>query len=331
MSTLHLAKDTHHDRSAMAERLDVSAQILNFEPGLYSVEVFAQKVMRGASGMLVPCIRLDPIPSPHGPCAFVSALTGSCLVDPEAPPAYLRVAGGTASVLLTIYKMAGGMVAPELRISLVQPPNGPRAENKAAASLPSEPLRLLAHIERAGDITGTGGDWVGQPGSRGALEGFAVTPSGEVRPEDIEYQAILGSDWTTPWLAGGEFCGSRGLSLPLLGVRMRLRGDAAKTHQCTYWGSFAGVGEIGPATDGAACANGGATLEALRVVLSRRATTPQPRPTAPAPRPGEAGQKPKLPAAAGKTAPPPAKAAAKSAKPAAARSLSSIRATLTRK
>jgi hypothetical protein len=192
----------------------------------------------------------------------------------------------------------------------------------------------MAHIERTGDIAVPGGAWAGQPGRSGALEGFAITPSGGVRPEDIEYQAILGSDWTTPWLAGGEFCGSRGLSLPLLGVRIRLRGEAAKSHQCAYWGSFAGAGEIGPALDGAVCAKGGATMESLRVVLSRRAATPQPSATPPRPpeiRQAEAAPKAKLRVAAGKDAPPSMpKPASKPAKPVAAEKLSSIRATLGR-
>jgi hypothetical protein len=314
------------------ERLDVSAQILNFEPGLYSVEVLAQKTVRGASGMVVPCIRLDPISGEDGPRAFVSALSESCLVDPEAPPAYLRVAGGPAAVLLTIYKLANGMAAPELRISLLQPKTPRIEEAKAADILPSEPLKLMAHIERSGDLTVSGGVWAGQPGGRGALEGFAVTPSGDIRPEDIEYQAILGSDWTTPWLTGGEFCGSRGLSLPLLGVRIRLRGEAAKTYQCSYWGSFVGAGEIGPVVDGAVCATGGAIMETLRVVLSRRSATAQASAVAPAPLPAEPVQRAKLRVASDKDAPAPAKPPAKPSKPAASgRSLSSIRASLGRK
>ncbi len=314
------------------DRLDVSAQILNFEPGLYSVEVLAEKTVRGASGMLVPCIRLDPLSGDEGPRAFVSALSGSCLIDPEAPLAYLRVAGGTATVLLTIYKLANGMAAPELRICLLQAKSARVEETKAAAVLPSEPLKLMAHIERSGDITVSGGTWAGQPGGRGALEGFAVTPSGGILPEDIEYQAVLGSDWTTPWLTGGEFCGSRGLSLPLLGVRIRLRGEAAKIYQCSYWGSFVGVGEIGPALDGAVCASGGAIMETLRIVVSRRAAIPQVRAVAPAPRVEEAVQKAKLRVAADKDAPAAAKALAKPPKPAmATKGLSSIRASLGRK
>ncbi len=251
-------------------KLEVSAQILSFEPGLYSVDVQAPQIMRGASGMTVPCVRLDPINSGEASRAFVSALSDTNLIYPGEHASYLRVQGAKASVLLTIYKLAGGMAPPELRISLVQPAGARPPESRAQAALPSEKLSLMAHIERAGDVTVAGGVWAGQPGGRGAMEGFALTPGGGLKPEDIEYQAVLGNDWTTPWLAGGEFCGSRGLSLPLLGARIRLRGDAAKNYSCSVWGSFVGAGEIGPVMDGLVCGAGGAALEALRVVITRR-------------------------------------------------------------
>ena len=259
-----------HDAPSAESKLEVTAQILNFDPGLYSVDVLAAQTLRGASGMIVPCIRIDPVHSGNNARAFVSSLSDSNLIRPGDPAAYLRVHGAKASVLLTIYKLAGAMAAPELRIALVQP-NGPRAsDSRQASALASEPLQLLAHVERDGDVAVLGGLWAGQPGSRGAIEGFSITPNDAIEPDDIEYQAVLGSDWTTPWLPGGQFCGSRGLSLPLLGARIRLRGEAAKSYSVSYWGSFIGAGEIGPIADGGICSRGGAPLEALRVVVKRR-------------------------------------------------------------
>jgi hypothetical protein len=176
--------------------------------------------------------------------------------------------------LLTVYKLAGAMAPPELRISMIQQAAARGSAPVPEPALTSEALKLLAHVERAGDVVVQGGVWVGQPGSRGAIEGFSVLAGGGIDPEDIEYQAILGSDWTTPWYSNGEFCGSRGLSLPLLGVRIRLRGETAKSHALSYWGSFVGVGEVGPIEGGAVCGGSGAPLEALRVVLKRRQAAP---------------------------------------------------------
>jgi hypothetical protein len=280
--------------------------------------VLAAQTLRGASGMVVPCIRIDPVYSGDNARAFVSSLSDSNLIRPGDPAAYLRIHGAKASVLLTIYKLAGGMAAPELRIALVQPA-GPRAPDpKRAAALISEPLRLMAHVERDGDVAVQGGLWAGQPGSRGAIEGFSITPGEAIEADDIEYQAILGSDWTTPWLSGGQFCGSRGLSLPLLGARIRLRGAAAKSHTVSYWGSFVGASEIGPIADGGICSRNGAPLEALRVVLTRRqaeTVTPQANhPSSGSPATGGMGKaKPRAPIHA-VASPLPVKPSAKTAK-----------------
>jgi hypothetical protein len=309
-------------------KLEVTAQILSFEPGVYSVDVQASQIMRGASGMMVPCVRLDPINNGDSARSFVSALSDTQLIYPGDHASYLRVLGSKASVLLTIYKMAGGMAPPELRISLVQPSGSAPPDHKAAEALASEPLKLMAHVERAGDVAVKGGLWAGQPGGRGAIEGFSVTPGDTIKPDDIEYQAVLGSDWTTPWLSGGEFCGSRGLSLPLLGARIRLRGEAAKLYSVSYWGSFVGTGEIGPVADGAVCGGSGAPLEALRVVLTRRASQPTAtlinRPAAAAV--GKPG--PPIQAAASV---PPAKPQAKSAKAGNVTPMTAIRSKLGRK
>jgi hypothetical protein len=63
-----------------------------------------------------------------------------------------------------------------------------------------------------------GGVWAMAPGG-GAIEGFAVRTEADL----LEYQAILGREWASPWMGAGEFCGSRGLALPLIGVRVQAR------------------------------------------------------------------------------------------------------------
>ncbi len=72
-------------------------------------------------------------------------------------------------------------------------------------------------------------------------------------------------EWDTPWFRPEEFCGSRGMMLPLLGVRIRVTGDAADRTICRYWGSFVGHGERGPFVQGELCAWQNAPIEALRI------------------------------------------------------------------
>lgn len=249
--------------------LDVAAQLLTFDPGLYSVEVASAQIHRPASGFILPSIRLDPMPSGQGR-AFVSTLSDSDLMRPGEQPGYLRVQGSRVNVLLTIYKLAGGSTAPELRIRRVHTEG--EAAGAAPAEMPvaSEPLTLLVHMQRIGDAAVAGGVWAGDAGGSTVIEGFAVTPGATVPAQEIEYQAILGTDWTTPWLPGGEFCGSRGMSLPLLGARVRLTGKSAQKYSCVYWARFTGAQKAVQAADGAACQDGRKPIEALRVAIIPR-------------------------------------------------------------
>ena len=82
----------------------------------------------------------------------------------------------------------------------------------------------MAHVQRTGDMPGKIGEWVGTRGSRQWIEGFSLTPRDGIKPADIEYQAVLGRGWLSPWIEGGKFCGSRGMALPLLGLKVRLKG-----------------------------------------------------------------------------------------------------------
>jgi hypothetical protein len=103
------------------------------------------------------------------------------------------------------------------------------------------------------------------------VEGFAVSPKGKVGPGDIEYQAVLGRGWLSPWAEGGQYCGSRGMSLPILGLRMRLRGEAAERFDCVVQASFVDGTEVGPSDDGEPCqAESLAPLEAFRIKLIER-------------------------------------------------------------
>jgi hypothetical protein len=274
--------------------LDATAQFLTFEPGMYAVDFHAPRPMLTHVGLPMPCARLDamaPSIALQGR-AVISMMSESGFLFHGDLPAFVRVVGGTAGVLLTIYKSAGGMPSPELRIRYIrddlqfQPV--PAATDHAPAAGEPLPLaegalatQLLVHAQERGDVVAGAGEWAGTPGSRLLLEGFAVMvdPQTGVGSEELEYQAILGDGWNTPWFAAGEFCGSRGLALPILGLRVRLNGHAAGLYQCTYWGSFVGPGEVGPIADGEACEADGQPMDALRILITSK--TPPPAAAAP--------------------------------------------------
>jgi hypothetical protein len=98
-----------------------------------------------------------------------------------------------------------------------------------------------------------------------------VSPAHDVPPQDIEYQAVLGRGWLSPWAEGGQFCGSRGMALPVLGLRLRLRGASAQSHECSYSATFTDGTEIGPVAAGEACeAESLAPMEAFQIEIRPR-------------------------------------------------------------
>jgi hypothetical protein len=129
-------------------------------------------------------------------------------------------------------------------------------------------MEMVAHIRERGDVGAMIGDWVGERGSKRWIEGFGIAPISGISIKDIEYQAVLGRGWLSPWVDGGQFCGSRGMALPILGLRVRLRGEAAATHEVSYSATFIDGSEIGPVDAGEACeAESLAPVEAFQVVL----------------------------------------------------------------
>ena len=161
----------------------------------------------------------------------------------------------------------------------------PAAANAASADVRRR-ADIVAHVQRAGDVPGKIGEWVGTRGSRQWIEGFSLAPRDGVKPADIEYQAVLGRGWLSPWIEGGKFCGSRGMALPLLGLKVRLKGEAAKTHECSYSATFVDGSSVGPVPAGETCeAESLAALEAFQVVdpppdtrggTQRRTRAPEP-------------------------------------------------------
>jgi Clostridial hydrophobic W len=148
-----------------------------------------------------------------------------------------------------------------------------RPRPRLVEPLPVAPVttpEIVAHIQRRGDVPAQLGEWLGAAGSRLTIEGFAIKPA-DLRAEDIEYQAVLGRGWLSPWVEGGEFCGSRGLGLPLLGLRVRLKGAAAERCVCEYSASFVDGSRSGPHADGAACETEDlAALEAFQLSIRPR-------------------------------------------------------------
>lgn len=114
-------------------------------------------------------------------------------------------------------------------------------------------IRVLAHIAFRGDVWFARGAQIGEPDKQLDIQGFAVDPGRAFAPADISYQAVLGDGSFSDWCHGGEFCGTRGKSLPIHGLRVRLSGIARRSYVCSYSGRFMDGTEVPDVADGEVC------------------------------------------------------------------------------
>jgi len=236
------------------------------------------------------------VPANQGPVSISTFRTDGWL---DGSAALVRIANGPAQILVTVYQAPGQPpgTAPRLQVmrlsadpaeaAAAPPLAGQPAAPLAAPAQPTATPEVVAHVQRSGDMGVAFGSWVGQRGSGQWIEGFGLAPGQGLAPEDIEYQGVLGRGWLSPWVEGGKFCGSRGMALPLLGLTVRLKGDAAKKYTCVYEAAFTDGSIAGPVQSGEVCsAESLAPLEAFQITLEPRA---EPRGVPPRARPAPRG------------------------------------------
>lgn len=287
--------------------LRVSGHLMTLDTGTFCVFHASGSPSSGDHALGLPGVRISLPPGPlHNPDAVtISTFRSDGWLGGSDSAALIRVASGQAQVLVTIYQAPGQgaehaprlqvlRLSPEAQPAQAQPaqamPARPGAivngaanavDGKRAAATPAGrrpdpqgPYDIVLHVQVAGDVTGQIGEWAGERGSNNWIEGFSIVPPAPLKPEDIEYQAVLGRGWLSPWVNGGQFCGSRGMALPLLGLRLRLKGDAAAKYSCVCNASFIDGTQVGPLPAGAACeAESMAPLEAFQIVIEPNAST----------------------------------------------------------
>jgi hypothetical protein len=131
--------------------------------------------------------------------------------------------------------------------------------------------KVLAHIHNIGDVVRPFGDWLGRRNSQTWIEGFAIMLPDRIAPTDIEYQAVIGPQSFSPLVAAGAYSGTRGMSLPIRGLRVRLSGALAERYDCLCSATFADgtVRDLLP-SEQACTAPSLAPLEAFRLTLRAR-------------------------------------------------------------
>src|SRR5262249_44722553 len=106
-------------------------------------------------------------------------------------------------------------------LALVEPPPKPLAS--PAPDTLSIPLQIKTHIRSRGDMTFTDAGWAGRVAPGLWIESFSIQPLKQLSAQDIEYKGLTGTGFETPWLTEDQNCGTKGISVPLVGFAMRLK------------------------------------------------------------------------------------------------------------
>jgi Clostridial hydrophobic W len=270
--------------------LKVSGHLMALDPGLFCIVQMPSRAADPATGLPGVRISLPPGPVSRPEAVSISTFRPDGWLHGGGDAALVRVLGGPAQVLVTIYQSPLAKDgAPSLQVLRLlepapgaagtagarPPPPAPvvQADQMAPpAAMPGDKktlMEMVAHIQGRGDVGAMLGDWLGEKGSKSWIEGFGIAPNKVVAPKDIEYQAVLGRGWLSPWVEGGQFCGSRGMALPVLGLRLRLRGAAADTHDVFYSATFVDGTEVGPVAAGDPCeAESLAAMESFQITVN---------------------------------------------------------------
>ena len=258
--------------------LKVSGHLMTLETGVFAVFQVPGSPPPGAStGLPGVRISLPPGAAERPDDLSISTFLNDGWISGHDGAALVRVAKGPAQVLVTVYQAptASPDNAPRLQVMRLGAEQAgearPAATQAAVPILSADAADVVVHVQGVGDQAAGINEWAGAKGSRRWIEGFSLTPHKDLDPADIEYQAVLGRGWLSPWIEGGKFCGSRGMALPLLGLKVRLKGAAAKNYDCKYSASFVDGSAVGPVSGGETCeAESLAALEAFQISIQRR-------------------------------------------------------------
>ncbi|HEX7389972.1 MAG TPA: hypothetical protein VF286_07655 [Acidiphilium sp.] len=248
------------------QELKVTGHLMTLDAGLFCIVNEANAVAIGEQGL--PGVRVSPPPTGANGVE-ITGFRADGWLSGRGDAALVRVSEGPAQILVTVYQIAG-LPDASPRLQVMRLANGVAAPAPVPAQ-PPEIMDVLAHIQTRGDVGAKFGNWLGEPGTGNWIEGIAIAVPEGIEPADLSYQAVLGRGWLSPWVEAGQYCGSRGMALPLLGLRVRLQGAAAERFDLVCEASFVDGSKAGPVGSDETCeADSLAALEAVKISLTPR-------------------------------------------------------------
>jgi hypothetical protein len=252
------------EAGAKVQELKVTGHLMQLPQGLFCFVNEANPAAHRQNGMPGVRVSLPPMGEKN---VEISTFRPDGWLNADGDAALVRVRRGPAQVLVTIYQLPNQPdAAPRLQVRQLL--TGDEVPNAPAAPVRAD---VMAHIQTRGDVPATFGTWLGERGSNNWIEGIAIYAPEGIAAEHLSYQGVLGRGWLSPWVPAGEYCGSRGMALPLLGLRVKLSGEAAQMYEISVSASFVGGAAAGPVGNDETCEGDTlAPLEAFIVTLTAR-------------------------------------------------------------
>jgi GT2 family glycosyltransferase len=291
---------------------------------VFSVRSGAPSQIKEAGNLIVPAVHvgLGPGISPKHVKFSPSADADGTWLFAAGSTLEVKILSAAATLVLTSVRAPGGqplvidadrLDAGNKTTALARAKSPTPPPPAAADKRPSLRAQIVAHIRYRGDMAFVDVPWAGRVGPGLWIEAFAVKPLEKITDADIEYKGLTRTGIETPWISNGAQCGTRGMSVPLIGFAARLKPSAGTGYECEYSGCFQSGAVVGPLRNGAPCRSSAPNdvLEGIQIrIVERTGATAAAAPARPAPRVAKPTR--------GKPSRQKAAAAAKPRKPAAA-------------
>lgn len=294
--------------------LSASVQVLPLPPGLYlfSVKAAAPPDDRTSGKLQLPAMHVGPGPGVRS--EQVEFLAGPTIdgawMFTQGDVLVAKVNDSGATLILTSVRSASGDVLSieverlEVRSQVTAatpaedaglPMRLPAAvaaanalKSKPGSSPSAEslsvPLQIRTHIRSRGDMDFVEAPWAGRVAPGLWIESFSVLPIKQLDPQDLEYKGLTGTGFETPWLSDDENCGTKGMSVPLVGFAIRLKpGPTASSYDCEYSGYYQSGITVGPLRNGAPCRSTVANdpLEGIQIRIVKKSKAAAATPSRP--------------------------------------------------
>jgi hypothetical protein len=161
---------------------------------------------------------------------------GACLVVRASRP-------GRLFVEVMAIESAGSTAATVKLETLTQCEAPPAIQRVAGAQTKSNGLSILGHVAGFGDVVAHEGEWIAGPDAPARIEGLAIEWPGKPADMELRYSVKLAKPHTASGRVTqlGDYAGTRGRALPIVGVTLELAGPGASGFHLSGEATFLGA------------------------------------------------------------------------------------------